>query len=153
MLECISICASYYNLKNLAGCTDKQNCIDVDHTPTAKRKRTLKEETKTKENANEDNPKYSCVVHEAGNIEDKEDLYTVPVGVMNEHIGEEQTIWLEGEPTAKAVTVKSDKAKVPVHLWNNRIIKKLEEEWDSTSFTTVKCVNSSSDVTSVNFDK
>ena len=36
----------------------------------------------------------------------------------------------EGEPSAKAV--KSDDSKVPVHLWNDRIIEKLKDHWDST---------------------
>ena len=37
---------------------------------------------------------------------------------------------IEGEPSAKAV--KADDSKVPVHLWNDRVVEKLQEEWDGT---------------------
>ena len=51
-----------------------------------------------------------------------------------EDIVEDQPV--EGEPSAKAV--KEDDSKVPVHLWNDRIVEKLEEEWDSTGKSSFK---------------
>ena len=36
---------------------------------------------------------------------------------------------LDGEPAAKAV--KSDDAKPPIALWNNRVVTKLREHWDA----------------------
>ena len=40
------------------------------------------------------------------------------------------------EPSAKAVN--ADDSKVPVHLWNDRVVEKLEEEWDSTGIGSLK---------------
>ena len=43
------------------------------------------------------------------------------------HVIQHQLDDNKAEPTTKAV--KADNAKVPVHLWNDRVVEKLEAEW------------------------
>ena len=96
---------------------------DESHSHHTKRRKI--ETDKADENSTENID--ACLVHEVGDGEVEEELFGVPSDVEHDEHVNENHINEEGEPNAKAA--KSDDSKVPIHLWNDRVVEQLKEQW------------------------
>ena len=120
--------ASYDDLKkslqgprNRDGRSDQEDGESHSHHTKRRKIETDKAEKNSTENID------ACLVHEVGDGEVEEELFGVPSDVEHDEHVNENHINEEGEPNAKAA--KSDDSKVPIHLWNDRVVEQLKEQW------------------------